>query len=83
MADAATPRPGRLDGYTGRALLWWATTLERTIAGKAPREAHKRRRDRMIRAANARGATLDEIVAKTRLRPNTVRAILRKETTVE
>ncbi|WP_328541122.1 hypothetical protein [Streptomyces sp. NBC_00344] len=83
MAHVTASRSDRLNTYTGRALLWWATTLERTVAGKASREAHKRRRDQLIRAANARGATLDDIVTKTKLRPNTVRAILRKEPTVE
>jgi hypothetical protein len=83
MAGTAASQPGRTDSYRARALLWWATILERTIAGKASREAHKKRRDRAIRASHARGATLDEIVAQTRLRPNTVRAILRDETTAE
>jgi hypothetical protein len=83
MADVTAARPDRLGLYRRRALLWWATALERTIAGKASREAHKQRRDRAIRAAHGHGATLNEIVSKTRLRPSTVRAILRKETTVE
>jgi hypothetical protein len=81
MASGTAARPRALTTYKARAFLWWAAFLETTIAGRTPREAHKRRRDRAMRAAHANGATLDDIAARTRLRPNTVRAILRSEAT--
>lgn len=83
MADATTPPPRRLTLWHGRCLLWWATVLQRTVAGGTRRKAHVARRNRAMRAAHQRGVDRERIVAAVGLSHEQVRKALRGEPTTD
>jgi hypothetical protein len=67
----------------GRVLLWWAAGLQYTVAGQRRRSWYKALRDRAIRAAGVRDVPVGDLAARTGLKPETVRGILRHQRTSE
>ncbi|MFF7415641.1 hypothetical protein [Streptomyces lydicus] len=89
MAGITTPAPRlsnlgpALRRWQGRALLTWARLLQRTVAGKAHREAHVARRNRAIRAAHARGVDKTTLAQALRVSSATIGQALKEEPTGE
>lgn len=83
LANPPVPAPRPITLWTGRALLWWARVLQRTVAGKARRKAHVARRNAAMRAAHARGVDRDTITRAIGLSGEQVRKALRGEPTSE
>lgn len=83
MAESTTPAPGAVTLWQGRALLWWARFLQRTVASKHRRKAHVARRNAAMRAAYARGMDRDTIARSIGLGVEQVRKALRGEMTTE
>lgn len=83
VANPTAPTPSTITAWAGRACLWWAKTLQRTVAGKARTKAHVARRNAAMRAAYARGVDRDTITRTIGLSDPHVRQALRGEPTTE
>lgn len=83
MAETTPPAPSTITLWTGRAFLWWARVLQRTVAGKPRTQAHVARRNAAMRAAHARGISRDAITRAIGLSDPHVRQALRGEPTAE
>lgn len=83
LANQTAPTLTVITIWAGRACLWWAKTLQQTVAGKARTKSHVARRNAAMRAAYARGVDRETITRTIGLSDPHVRQALRGEPTVE